>query len=374
LKLLPKLESFSIDHVLPALRNSSSRMTKELVRRIPPEWVRLDKSDVFSHGGGRFSSASDPRGQLDKGVAVKKCILLAGLGWLLASLLYPAKATASCSGPMFTQTVRFPATLTAKSTVSGPVLLMRVGSVGQSTFQCTDPPAYGIKNVIVPDRGLNGYFPTNVPNLSYRVAYLYPSAYYQSYPNMRLQGTTDNRYGVLGRTIELVQMGPIPPGSVLRSGTLGYLVADNLNVQAFILAAPVTIISTPACTPNTKSVTVALDPIKSGQLTAIGSVAAPKRFELTLNCTAPTAVSVQLDYNGTPSNIPGVLSSTGSAKGVGVQVLDRNMKPVPFGAKLAQGTSSNGLMSIPFVGQYYRTGTVTPGTLYATAGFTFSYP
>jgi type 1 fimbria pilin len=169
-------------------------------------------------------------------------------------------------------------------------------------------------------------------------------------------------------------MGPIPPGSVLRSGTLGYLVADNLNVQAFILAAPITIISTPACTPNTKSVTVALDPIKSGQLTAIGSVAAPKRFELTLNCTAPTAVSVQLDYNGTPSNIPGVLSSTGSAKGVGVQVLDRNMKPVPFGAKLAQGTSSNGLMSIPFVGQYYRTGTVTPGTLYATAGFTFSYP
>jgi type 1 fimbria pilin len=225
-------------------------------------------------------------------------------------------------------------------------------------------------------------FPTNVPGVGFRIAR----------PNNLSLG--DYPFGTPGRTttdlgigsstmgyqysVVFVKTGDITGGTV-NSGAVAYWDVGNVHGITFMLSSPVTFVgaSTCAVNPNSINVPVMLPSITTFMLPSVGSVNGRTPFNLSLDCTgAGRAVSVRLDYNGTNTNLPGVLNSTGTAVDVGVQLLDQNAQPVSYGVVVAKGSSSQqGIMNIPFYAQYYRTGpNLMAGTVRSSATYTFSYP
>lgn len=101
------------------------------------------------------------------------------------------------------------------------------------------------------------------------------------------------------------------------------------------------------------------------------NVSRPTSFNISLeDCAAETIVSMTL--SGTTAS-PTVLSNTGSAKGVGVQIL-KDGSPIAIGDTIAIGNVGDETrMNIPLVAQYYRTGEVSPGDVKADAFFTMTY-
>ncbi|GGC45228.1 hypothetical protein GCM10011400_35450 [Paraburkholderia caffeinilytica] len=75
------------------------------------------------------------------------------------------------------------------------------------------------------------------------------------------------------------------------------------------------------------------------------------------------------------SGIPSVIASNGTAKGVGVQLLNASRTPISLDTALQLSSGTTGNMSFPFYGQYYRLGgsEVAAGTVNASAIFTMSY-
>jgi len=74
----------------------------------------------------------------------------------------------------------------------------------------------------------------------------------------------------------------------------------------------------------------------------------------------------------------GVLKITqggsGTATGVGIQVVDNQGVPVKFGEDTLVGPSKNGDYVLPYTARYYQTGNkVTPGRADGTATFTLDY-
>lgn len=101
-----------------------------------------------------------------------------------------------------------------------------------------------------------------------------------------------------------------------------------------------------------------------------------RSFTVPLNCNAGTRVNVQID--GSAQNASqGVLNLTGgsgSASGVGIQLL-YNGSPLPLATPILTGTaSSEGAYSIPLQARYYQTSSnITPGAANASATFTLTY-
>jgi type 1 fimbria pilin len=164
------------------------------------------------------------------------------------------------------------------------------------------------------------------------------------------------------------------------AGVIGYFEAGGVYVVAVSLANPITINATPiGCTVNTKSISVTLPPQSIGVQggiggnAGIGATAGRTPFTIALACTGGATASIQLDYGGTYTGIPGVLSNKGTAPGVGVQILDKNATPVNFGTKALVGATPNGSWNLGYYAQYYRMGAMAPGTVSASATFTMTY-
>lgn len=101
-----------------------------------------------------------------------------------------------------------------------------------------------------------------------------------------------------------------------------------------------------------------------------------RNLTIPLNCNAGTRVNVQIDGSAQDAS-KGVLnltSGTGSATGVGIQLLYNNA-PLTLSAPVNIGTAtSEGTFNIPLQARYYQTGNnITPGTANANATFTVTY-
>lgn len=269
-------------------------------------------------------------------------------------------------------------------------------------YDCAGNVPYGIYNNVgsTPGAGV-GTYPTGIPGISYEIVRGGNTLY--SWPNETLNtglrgctyrtaqrawncpsGTTAYQFSVTTQ-LSLVVTGPITD-STIPAGVLGYWQWQELGsggatsiaqVVAFSLANPVTIVINPSCSVTTNPVNVTLPPIMASALGSTGATAGTTPFSIALNCPSGAAgatLSVQLDYNGTASGIPGVLTPTGGGSaGVGVQVLDQSSNPVTFGTAATVGTVSTSTTGISFFARYYRTGALTPGTLQASATFTLLY-
>jgi len=140
-------------------------------------------------------------------------------------------------------------------------------------------------------------------------------------------------------------------------------------------------IQQPSCDLDTSSAnqTVNLGSVPVMNFAAVGSTANPTAFSVNLlNCTA--AVNVTMTVAGTMDTVPSVLQNAGTAQKVGVQILQAGSvgattgTPVTLNSAVSLGTvGGSGAMTIPFVAQFYRIGTLVAGSVLATATINFTY-
>lgn len=267
-------------------------------------------------------------------------------------------------------------------------------------YDCYGSVPFGIANAlgVTPGAGVSN-FPTGVAGLSYQI--IRGGSILYSWPNSTLNAggycQWSNRWQYwncnngstytfsVNTQLNLVKTGQIATGSTLPASTLGYWQYQGLNgdgsispvqIIAFTTTNSVTIVD-PACAVTTNPINVSLPTITSNNLASIGATAGTTAFSIKLNCPSGASgmtLSIQLDYNGSASGIQGVLLPTGGTSGgVGVQILSQSGSAVTFGSPATVGTTVSGSMNIPYSASYYRTGTVKPGSLTASATFTVSY-
>ncbi|HET6632073.1 MAG TPA: fimbrial protein [Rhodanobacteraceae bacterium] len=173
-------------------------------------------------------------------------------------------------------------------------------------------------------------------------------------------------------TAQLYKTGTVTAGT---TGTVTLLnFSTDGGTAGSLLLAPFTVkVST--CSIATDPTVVTLDPVLATQFSGAGSTAAQKSFAVELTgCSGGLSLSIELD-TADPAGPAGVINSSGSAGGVGVQLLKANgSTPVAFGSTILVGTTTAGDNAIPFYARYYQTGpSVTGGTVSATATYTLTY-
>ncbi|MFM0341104.1 fimbrial protein [Paraburkholderia fungorum] len=198
-----------------------------------------------------------------------------------------------------------------------------------------------------------------------------------------LLGTTaaDGSFSVSG-TFELVKTGSIVAGTIssaasYNTGIYTRAALNNSSAASALSVANGTSVRPVTCsvTSATANQTIPMVPISPSALNAAGAVAARTPFSISLSCESGVKVAVTFTSASGNSGIGSVLASTGSATGVGVQLLDASWAPITLDAarQLSSGTTGND--SFQFYGQYYQLGAaqVTPGAVNASAIFTMSY-
>jgi type 1 fimbria pilin len=140
---------------------------------------------------------------------------------------------------------------------------------------------------------------------------------------------------------------------------------------------------------TTPAVTVPLGSVAQSTFTGVGSTSQAKSFNIGLNCAGGAAnvtasVYTTLTDQNNPGNVSNTLSLTSSstAKGVGIQVLNGGTV-ISFGPDSAvvgntnqwvAGQTGNGGFIIPLTARYVQTASaVTAGTANALATFTMGY-
>ncbi|WJV38360.1 fimbrial protein [Raoultella terrigena] len=132
----------------------------------------------------------------------------------------------------------------------------------------------------------------------------------------------------------------------------------------------------PMCTVANSSLTVTLPTIKTSDLNTIGATAGGTPFSIGLaDCVLQTGVVMSM--NGTTDGVSSVLKNTGTASGVGVQLLNGGVNGSPLILNSAMDMGNVGLnttMTIPLAANYYQIGQlVGSGTVLATSTVTFTY-
>ncbi|NLP61777.1 type 1 fimbrial protein [Paraburkholderia sacchari] len=139
-------------------------------------------------------------------------------------------------------------------------------------------------------------------------------------------------------------------------------------------------INPPSCTVDTSTAnqTIALGTASIVDFGAVGSISNAQGFNLNLtNCDA--GAKVTMTVSGTASSVASVLQNTGTATQVGVQLLKAASvgattgTPITLNGALVLGAVGGASLTIPMVAQFYRLGTMTAGSVAATATVNFTY-
>ncbi|BAN22424.1 fimbrial protein [Caballeronia insecticola] len=137
----------------------------------------------------------------------------------------------------------------------------------------------------------------------------------------------------------------------------------------------------PTCTVDstTANQTIALGSVPISNFANVGSTANPRPFNIGLLNCSPNA-TVNMTVGGTMDTVPTVLQNTGTATQVGVQLLlagsvgGTTGTPITLNSTINLGVvNASNAMTVPFVAQFYRLGTMTAGTVTATATVNFTY-
>lgn len=182
-------------------------------------------------------------------------------------------------------------------------------------------------------------------------------------------------------TVELVKTGNIADGTVV-SGALADFqagtVSNNIVDASIVLAGSLTFVA-PACSVPS-SLTVPLPTVTTSALAGgTGVTTGDKPFAIPLTCSANAKLAITLDSTNPVNRPNGVLSNSGTATGVGIQIV-WNGAPGTSGNPVALGTAvtfnaASGASQIPLVARYYRTtGALASGSVTATATYTLTYP
>jgi len=306
-------------------------------------------------------------------------IVLAAVG-LLA--LAPGRALAAgCTGSaQGTYTVSLPSTKVNDPNIAVGDVLYTSAPTGISTpitYFCNGQGnGWGLATPSGANLPTNtNLFPTGIAGVGYRV--LMKGTPVTAYPYAKGRDNQSSYTESDAVTIELVKTGTIADGSSLQ-GPLASLKAGATNYilyAAINLAGSLTF-TAPACQVSTSNITVNLPTVTNQAFTGVDSVAGTTPFQIGLTCSSGAIVRVTMDTATPVAGKQGVIApSSGSAGGVGVQVLDSSgVTPVQFGVAQTIGATPDGALSVNYFARYYQTGsTVSAGLLGATATFTLSY-
>jgi type 1 fimbria pilin len=231
--------------------------------------------------------------------------------------------------------------------------------------------------------GMTGVYPTNVAGVGMRM---------RDAAGKPMVGTnlcsTDSQLGMTGAdgsfnvsgTFELVKTGAVSSGAIkdayyligvlntgytLNNGNMRMSVPDGTPIRGV----------TCSVTTGTANQTVLLATVTPAMFPAAGATAARTSFSIGLNCQAGVNVSITFAASSGASGVPSVLANTGTAKGIGAQLLDPSQTPIVLGSPVRLTESTSGNVSFQFYAQYYRLGAepVSPGSVSAAAIFTMSY-
>ncbi|MEN4582594.1 fimbrial protein [Pantoea agglomerans] len=335
----------------------------------------------------------------------RNALIIAG-GGLLALLTMDAQAY-TCS-TVTSSTVLTPPSVTLQRDLPvGSLIGSEVVSGQVQVFRCSNTPSpsltyqeFGVKGYGTYVTKINGrrVYSTNVAGVGYAVAATsVNNCGYTAYAdgtgtgdgnaNNRLICSVNGLFGnqpVLGQArVQFYKTAQTTgTGTVSARQISSFILRNNQNSwqnpeSAISIAA--FNVTTIACSVSNTAISVPMGNVEkrafNGQGTWPGD-GNTRGFTIPLNCNAGTRVNLQID--GSAQNASqGVLNltgGTGSASGVGVQLLYNNA-PLPLSTSLNTGVaSSEGAFSIPLQARYYQTSSnVTPGTANASATFTMTY-
>lgn len=307
-----------------------------------------------------------------------------GLGWAASA------HAQSCSAPGLGVNVTFgtvaaSTSLAVGSTIPGAEQPFRLSG------QCTGPNSANKKIVLCPGlygplSGTNGVWSSGIAGVGIlvRSSQGTPVPLSTSCADGSPSGYTDaNGSFSFSGTFELVKTGTITAGSVTGNTfapvlvpSTGTYVKVNNNSAGFNFGTNSSVrLVTCSVTAATANQTIALTAISPSMLNSAGATAATTPFSIDLTCQSGVKVAVTFSSASGNSGIPSVIASNGTAKGVGVQLLNASRTPISLDTALQLSSGTTGNMSFPFYGQYYRLGgpEVAAGTVNASAIFTMSY-
>lgn len=246
------------------------------------------------------------------------------------------------------------------------------------TLDCKGPPRNGLQDHITSNPMGGATFNTYAPGLGYRIIRSdtgNPITVYPGEPTM----PAGNNFGNLSYQLQLVWTGPIAPGQTLGAYELGsWNVSvnngDYFGFQVIDFQTSGLVALTPtACSVAVDPTVVQLPTTSSSRFGSQGSTDGTTAFNIQLNCQSSGKVAITLSTANPVA--PSVLVNTGTAAGVGVQLLYQG-SPVTFGTAIALGSTGPGPVSIPFSARYYQTRATLPtgGSVNATATYTLTYP
>ncbi len=235
-------------------------------------------------------------------------------------------------------------------------------------------------------------YSTGVAGLGVNLYYVVGGTQTQITPGINLSLLVTTATPAVSVQAQLVVTGAVGTGTLSALPSVGIVFAGVglgcgiLNVTAQTLNVTSSNISVTGitCVVATPSLNVALPTVSVQTLTSTGKTGGATNFTVLLNCGGSGSnVYVTLSDATLASNATNLLTLTplSTATNVKIQILNANGTPVSYGpdspsvGNLNQFLvgSSGTVSSVPMVAQYYATGPVGAGTVFALATFTLSY-
>lgn len=323
--------------------------------------------------------------------------LLALFALLLLALAGRAHAGCQYTNNPGTVTFAPPSTITLPNSLPVGTILWtspQIATANPPTLYCEDSTTNnGIANTWGNPAGSDEtLFPTNVSGLSYRILHPDTSNLLSAYPYNASVPAGQITFSVAS-ALQLVVTGTITPGSVLTGKVAQWNVdmcnGNYSNWYGFYCTQskgthPVEIFNTsavrfaaPACTIAVDPTVVTLPSVLASAFTGKGTTTGQTPFMVQLNCQAGASLSITLATANQQTGTTSVIAPTvgnGYANNVGVQLLNGQGSPITFGSAISEGTTTSGIMNLPFYARYYQTGSgATAGTVTATATYTLTY-
>lgn len=137
-------------------------------------------------------------------------------------------------------------------------------------------------------------------------------------------------------------------------------------------------VTTLACTVINTAITVPMGTVEKRSFSGVGTWPGDsntKSFNIPLSCNLGTKVNLQIDGNAQNANngVLNINSGTGSASGIGIQIL-YNDQPLVLGTSFLTDTTTNETYNINLKSRYYQTSSnITAGSANSSATFTLTY-
>lgn len=126
---------------------------------------------------------------------------------------------------------------------------------------------------------------------------------------------------------------------------------------------------------NGQNLNIVLDDVEKKNLPSVGSSwgeSSPENIQLTCNKGANVYITFTGDKSEDTSDAS-VLQNNGSAKGIGIQLLNNKGDIYSLNEKISAITDADVSATIPVSARYIRTGDLSAGTVQASATYTLNY-